>query len=837
MSTFIDPYPYQEQVAKNLLKGQSIVLQAPTGAGKTAAALLPFLHAQKNFPADQFPRKCIYSVPMKVLANQFEAEYKNIIRRYGWQDDLRVKVQTGDRPEDASFEGDLIFTTIDQTLSSFLNIPYGLGNRLANLNAGAIMSSYLVFDELHLYDPDTTLPTTLEMLKIFRGITPFIVMTATFSSSMLQELADLLGAVVVPDPEQPGERRAMESIGSQVGKDRRFYAEQGQLTADSILSHNVKRTICICNTVRSAQKLYDDLHDALRHRGDTETELHLLHSRFYKEDRQRKEEWIRDNFGVSQKKYTGKRLIQIATQVIEVGVDATCDVLHTELAPASSLLQRAGRCARRENEIGRVYIYLPRNEETGEPNFAPYFLEAKAKQTERGRLLCEATWTAVNTPQFTDIHMSFSQEQALIDAVHTPVDQAIMRELGHISYNRRDKILSTMRNPVEGRGSASELIRDVDNRFVFVHPHPDQDEKLLTNPWTYEGFGLYPGMIFRECKELLEQVDSDTPWMIRGAHPIKDGEGSARDEETSARERTQYKWPIIAEGDVYKTAVIAVHPHLVQYDIERGFRFALSNGTHTSPLSKKKKNWERYSYRRETYDEHVAGLFAAYQHGRSQHKPLKDEIAYVVNRLENHHPQFQLSPGQIDQMLRAMFACHDLGKLDVKWQKWAYNWQNGEAHRFYGADALVPSHYMAAHTDYNPNDKAQREAQKKIQTKRPNHAGESAIAAASLFDKLCGESDALYKAGMTAVFRHHTPTASSYESYKLHSAALSAIQAALEAVACTASWIDHIEVQMVAGEPLGDVLIEFDNRHLPETLLYFLLVRVLRLADQRSQSV
>ena len=87
--------------------------------------------------------------------------------------------------------------------------------------------------------------------------------------------------------------------------------------------------------------------------------MHLLHSRFYKVDRQEKEQWIRDSFKAPQKTYTGKRLIQIATQVIEVGVDATCDVLHTELAPAASLLQRAGRCARREHERGKVLIYLP----------------------------------------------------------------------------------------------------------------------------------------------------------------------------------------------------------------------------------------------------------------------------------------------------------------------------------------------------------------------------------------------------------------------------------------------------------------------------------------------
>jgi len=213
-------YPYQKQVKKLLLAGKSVILQAPTGAGKTRAALAPFINVFFDLEPHQFPRKCIYSVPMKVLANQFNAEYKELAESYDrrFREKLNVTIQTGDHPEDNKFEGDLIFTTIDQTLSSFLNIPYGLGNRLANINAGAVMSSYLVFDELHLYDPDTTLPTTLEMLKMLKGITPFIVMTATFSSSMLQELGDLLGAVVVPNPEKSTERAAMAQIGSQVGK-------------------------------------------------------------------------------------------------------------------------------------------------------------------------------------------------------------------------------------------------------------------------------------------------------------------------------------------------------------------------------------------------------------------------------------------------------------------------------------------------------------------------------------------------------------------------------------------------------------------------------------------
>ena len=814
-------YDYQIKVAELIQSGQSVILQAPTGAGKTIAALWPYLESWDRNEPTAFPRKCIYSVPMKVLANQFVDQIDRMVKEEMILSDLpEITIQTGDNPKDTKFEGDLIFTTIDQTLSSFLNIPYGLGNRLANLNAGAVMSSYLVFDELHLYDPDTTLPTTLEMLKMLKGITPFVVMTATFSSSMLQDLADMLGAVVVPNPDQPTERTAMEAIGSQVGKDRRFYAKDEELTAVSVLAHNVPRTICICNTVHSAQKLYDDLHDELAQRGDTETELRLLHSRFYKADRQEKEQWIRDGFKAPKKAYTGKRLIQIATQVIEVGVDATCDLLHTELAPASSLLQRAGRCARREHERGRVLIYLPRDEE-GEPNFSPYFLASKPEQTKRGRQLCETTWTAVNTPSFTDTHMSFSQEQALIDIVHTPVDQAIMRELSHVSHDRRDKMLHAMRE--QDRGLVSELIRDVDNRFVFVHPDPTQDEKLLTNPWAYEGFGLYPNMVFSAYKTLFEEVDSDTPWMMKGMKPVTD-------DEAPARQKTQYKWWEIEEGDVYKTAVIAIHPHLVQYDKERGFRFALSHGTHRSPESEKKKGWERYSYQRETYVEHVAGLYAAYQ---GHHKPLKDEIAFVVHRLEQL-PHYKLATGQIDQILRVMFACHDLGKLDVKWQAWAHSWQK-EAVRFYGDGVVLEPSYMAAHTDYDPADKVQREAQKKVTPKRPNHAGESAIAGARVFQALCKGNVSLLKAALTAIARHHTPQTDSYKSYSLHTEGKVAFQEALRETSLDLTLSELVLWQSNGKEALPRMMIHFNSSAMSELLLYFLLVRVLRLADQRSQ--
>src|SRR5690606_24172034 len=122
-------WPHQERVFDLVTSGKNVIVHAPTGSGKTRAALYPFLTAADPISDlhNSLPRKCIYSVPMRVLANQFVEEYSETVRayrlRYGFE--LDVAIQTGDRATDPWLASDLIFATIDQTLSSFLLAPYG----------------------------------------------------------------------------------------------------------------------------------------------------------------------------------------------------------------------------------------------------------------------------------------------------------------------------------------------------------------------------------------------------------------------------------------------------------------------------------------------------------------------------------------------------------------------------------------------------------------------------------------------------------------------------------------------------------------------------------------
>ena len=142
------PYEYQEKVAELLLEGKNVILSIPTGAGKTWASIIPFLYAMENNNSD-FPKKMIYSLPLRTIANSIHADVSEVLNK---KENFRnlASIHTGEYKNDEHFESDIVFSTIDQTLSNFLCFPLALSKRQANINAGALVGSYLVFDEFQI---------------------------------------------------------------------------------------------------------------------------------------------------------------------------------------------------------------------------------------------------------------------------------------------------------------------------------------------------------------------------------------------------------------------------------------------------------------------------------------------------------------------------------------------------------------------------------------------------------------------------------------------------------------------------------------------------------------
>jgi len=335
-----------------------------------------------------------------------------------------------------------------------------------------MVGSYLVFDEFHLLDPGSTLPSTLFALQQLRKIAPVLLMTATFSKSMLHTLAKILNAEV--ELVSPDEAHTIETRGGENPRQRTWQTAAEPISATAVLAKHQTRSLALCNTVLGVQTLYQKLRDLIRER-NLEIELLLLHSRFLSEDRRRIEDQLRHKFGKEDDKQGS--LIAIATQTIEVGVDITCETLHTELAPASALIQRAGRCARYPGEQGQVIVYpaesyMPYGQEKKNPEDDGYWVK---------EMKAAFAWLQSHTGELFD----FGKEQAFVDAVATPRDERVLQELSAGRFSCAEAIYRFLEGDREKQNDRRLLIRDADSRLVLIHDDPKALlKKEVTNKLT-----------------------------------------------------------------------------------------------------------------------------------------------------------------------------------------------------------------------------------------------------------------------------------------------------------------------------------------------------------------
>lgn len=850
--------PFQEQVFKTIMRGKSVILQAPTGSGKTKAALSPFVQ-NLAVGEHQLPHTCRYAVPLRVLANQFYREFCTLAEDIDRQAPTRltdiyqnigrgaIAIQTGEQPDDPQFESLLTFCTIDQLLASFLAVPYGLGSRLANINVGAVAGSYLALDEFHLYPLREhsiygARTTTIHMLRLLRDITPFVMMTATFSTTLLERLQTLLGAEIVSVRDQ------QELLEIAQGRTRTFKRSAEAMDARAIFEEHRSRqragnacTLVVCNTVLRAQKLFLEMKAV----AGEHTRVVLLHSRFSAADRRTLSGEIEQELGPQQWQdgiYLGRDIIVIATQVVEVGLDISVQVLHTENAPANSLIQRAGRCARFAHQHGVVFVYpLPLDAEGNEASTLPY-----------ENNVCAATWGALTGLDGREV--GFLQEQELIDEVHTLEDRAL---LDHYERNEEEitgRIFQCFNT--NDRSETTTLIREVSQVHILIHDTPD--ETITEEPWRWQTFAFHPGSFAssRRWQELQER-GRDLEWVCKKAEPDPTATSSddpKNDDTSDNRQKTRYMWQSVTNPhEAAQALIIALPRQLARYDSELGFvlldgQLNIGPGTYQSALLPATSRTRDYAGSHVTsYQDHIRGLVCAYDLG------IKDALHFFACKLED---QMGLSHGIVDQAIRLAIACHDLGKLNRSWQQWALAWQKllyekqGRTVPYQPPD---PS-FCFAKTDFNFASREQRQWQKEVHLPRPHHACESVFLGRTLIGVSLGisktsgeEQKAVWRAICGAIARHHSSQASAYSIAALDEKAQRAAEEALQIAHQGGSWSydpARLETHIKRAGDLAPTSSEQWKITRPdwtsgrigelETWLYFVIVRALRLADQRA---
>jgi CRISPR-associated endonuclease/helicase Cas3 len=805
------PYEYQLRVAQALLEGKNVILRAPTGSGKTEAALAPFVIAKETQHAT-FPLKTMLASPMKTLAKSIHARAEKVTKQLG----LDVRLHTGEDQGAPLLEGDVVVTTIDQLISNYAHIPLSMSNGRANIGAGAVISSYIVFDEFHLLDPKRAFQTALLMIEQLRDIVPFLLMTATLSSEMIAELEKVCQAVVI----EPTTEELTQMPSQQ--KTRGFTREHGALTAENVVLHHQSRSLVILNTVARAQAMAADL-TALQL---PNTRIELIHSQFMPSDRAAKEVQLETWMG--EKSF--ENIILVATQAIEVGINISSEHLHTELCPANSLLQRAGRCARFKGETGMVHVYDLPPDDTGKKRILPY----KELVVE-----LEATWAALeNIVNPVDS----SGEAKLINDVHTKRDLVYFNQAITNQGQHRVKLCDAQR--LGDRSQTPHLIRQIVNQTVILHRLPEE----LTSWYEISKYQLCSLSQYK-LGEAFETGTDGEGWTIKILR---------EDQESQNDKRKVLTWYVPKHpNEVHKAPFVALNPDRIYYSPDSGLRpsvFQKSIGEF--PREKEDKTHlvgdkEDFWYIFETYREHIEKVMKS-----SRQAERVPEIFGVAQKFER---RFELPSKALVLAIDTAIAVHDVGKLAKGWQHWSREWQKAQCERYPTvlwdsviakltcAPTIQANEMFSAHTDFHPKTKEYPsiddfEREKNFHLKRPGHAGQSAWVFIRAFGKQFIQNFANQKQGTEmlngifwAIARHH----GAYNKGEVIAWELD-IGAAQEIIdVCKSFGIQSDEIALQNLEKNGVDASQPEKITLkPENLLgwftYSLVSRALRIADQKS---
>jgi CRISPR-associated endonuclease/helicase Cas3 len=414
------PFPYQQKIAEG--DAFPSLLEIPTGAGKTAAAILGWLW-RRRFASESIrrstPRRLVYCLPMRVLVEQTRDCTVTWLRNLNLigglakfedsaqdqrlksyepfpnkeEDDpekIRVHLLMGgdvDRDWDMYPERDAILIgTQDMLLSRALNRGYAMSRYRWPVQFGLLNNDCLwIMDEVQLMS--NGLATTAQLQAFRRILGTFktvqsVWMSATVHPNWLKTVdsdlkQDAVGHLELSDEDKIHKiLKPRFEANKPIQKANFKTSEDGKAEADFLFQHHEAgtRSLMIVNTVKRAQNIYIQLK-----KKKPVAEIVLLHSRFRPPDRKAALEGL-----LAPPKENGT--IGICTQVVEAGVDVSARLLISDLAPWASLVQRFGRCNRKgefNNSKDARIIWIEPETLDDPKKVLPYSIEElKAAQLE-----------------------------------------------------------------------------------------------------------------------------------------------------------------------------------------------------------------------------------------------------------------------------------------------------------------------------------------------------------------------------------------------------------------------------------------------------------------------
>ena len=393
LSKGLQPNDMQREIVASDL--DRLILNAGCGEGKTAAALL---FGQKWLLENRIER-IILTLPTKFTANNL---YRDLVDPKGYDipeklvgiihgdsreflTQLTKQEEENSEQEDANenvmaqvFENNfyakpVTISTVDHLLMSLYH-----GYKYADRAFFNVASSLVVFDEVHYYEGRTMEAIAEAMRRLTQLKIPHLVMTATIPTAVRQRFDELNPCQAYPFQHAPAvitgtsKPKAPFEI---VQLHETLLGEEDVISSELLYlveQNQNKRQIIFVNQVNRAKQVYRVLKEQAMC-----DNLICYHSGFISKDRVKKEEIIRSLFKDPDRReddelkileeYSFKNsaaCVLVSTQVSELSLDISADVMYSEIAPIDSIIQRGGRLNRKgvspvDKQTGYTYrLYL-----------------------------------------------------------------------------------------------------------------------------------------------------------------------------------------------------------------------------------------------------------------------------------------------------------------------------------------------------------------------------------------------------------------------------------------------------------------------------------------------
>lgn len=336
---------YPLSLKKAVSEKPHTIVVAYTGAGKT----------------DYLFRRCkgrvFYTLPFQASINAMYQRVKNELLPSNPDLDIRMlhsssRIAVNDESQEDIVLQRLIGSSVKiltpYQLASIIFATRGFESQIEDIKGCDV-----ILDEIHTY----TGVSKAIALKIVEALNYFgcriHIGTATMPSSLYEKIITLLG-------ENSIEQVSLDKAELEKFDRHKLFKINSWEDSDQIIADAIKKkqkVLLICNRVKSAQNVLTKVKNLF-----SDIPSLLLHSRFKRGDRYEKEKKL---LGIDKNgQPTGEfntsldACIVVSTQVVEVSLDISFDLMITEAAPVDSLIQRFGRVNRKRSS-STIGVYKP----------------------------------------------------------------------------------------------------------------------------------------------------------------------------------------------------------------------------------------------------------------------------------------------------------------------------------------------------------------------------------------------------------------------------------------------------------------------------------------------